>query len=295
MKQMLFIFNPCAGTKRANRYLPDIISTFNRAGYQVSVHVTSASGEATEIAARLAPGMDTVVCCGGDGTFNQVMSGLLQAGLDIPLGYIPAGSTNDFATSLKLPSNVMAAARAVVEGSPRRYDVGRFGSQYFSYVASFGAFTRASYATPQNIKNALGHTAYLLEGIQELSQIRNIHARLELDGQVVEDDFLFGAISNSTSVGGVLTLDPRQVDMCDGRFEVLLIRVPRDLIELPECIRALRTQKYNCSMITFRAASRIRVTGGEDLTWTLDGERGQWQETVEIENLHSAISLLQKG
>ncbi len=295
MKKMLFIFNPCAGMRRANRYLPDIIATFNRADYLVNVHVTSAAGEASDIAARLAPEMDTVVCCGGDGTFNEVMSGLLRSSTDIPVGYIPAGSTNDFAASLRLPSNVMAAARAVVEGTPHRYDVGKFGSQYFSYVASFGAFTRASYATPQSVKNALGHTAYILEGIQELSQIRKIHARLELDGEIVEDDFLFGAISNSTSVGGVLTLDPRQVDMCDGKFEVLLVRAPRDLLEISECIRALQSQKYNCNMITFRATSQIKFTGGEDLVWTLDGERGQWQETVQITNLHRAISLLQKG
>ncbi len=295
MKQMLFIFNPCAGMRRANRYLPGIISTFNQAGYRVSIHVTSASGEAVGVTARLAPSVDVVACCGGDGTFNEVMSGLLQSGADIPLGYIPAGSTNDFAASLGIPTNVMKAARAIVEGTPHRYDVGRFGKQYFSYFASFGAFTRTSYSTPQNIKNALGHTAYILEGIQELSQIRKIHARLELDGQVVEDDFLFGAVSNSTYVGGILTLDPRQVDMCDGKFEVLLIRAPRDLLEISECIRALQNQTYNCNMITFRSASRVRVSGGEDLTWTLDGERGPWQETVEILNLHSAISLLQKG
>ncbi len=293
MKQMLFILNPMAGTRRANRYLPEILRLYNQAGYQVSVHVTSASAEATRVAAQLAGKMDLVVCCGGDGTFNEVVNGLLQAGISVPIGYIPCGSTNDFATSLHLPTNVMAAARLAVEGRPRQLDIGSFGGRYFSYVASFGAFTRASYATPQNIKNALGHTAYLLEGIQELSQIRKIHAKLQLDGIPYEDDFLFGAISNSTSVAGILTLDPRQVDMCDGKFEVLLVRAPRDLLEIHECIQALQSQKYNCNMITFRSASHVRIDSCQELTWTLDGERADFDGQVDICNLHQAITIIQ--
>ncbi len=295
MKKMLFVFNPNAGMRRANRYLPQIISIFNEAGYQVSVHITAVQGDGSRITELLAPEMDMIACCGGDGTFNEVLTGLIRSGRDIPIGYIPAGSTNDFAASLKLPTNVLEAARAIVSGEVRRYDAGQFGQRYFSYVASFGAFTKASYTTPQSIKNALGHTAYLLEGINELSQIRKIHARLELDGETVEDDFLFGAISNSTSVGGILTLDPKQVNMSDGRFEVLLVRAPKDLLELTECLHAIRTQKYNCSVITFRPASQVKVYAGEDLTWTLDGERGDWQEVVDIRNLHNAISLLTKG
>ena len=174
------------------------------------------------------------------------------------------------------------------------YDVGRFGDRYFSYVASFGAFTRASYTTPQNVKNALGHTAYLLEGIQELSQIRKVHVRFDTEDQVVEDDFLFGAISNSTSVGGILTLDPKQVDMGDGKFELLLIRAPRDFAELSECLRALQTQKYNCGMITFLSASRVRVTADARMPWTLDGEREDGHGRVVAENLHHAFKLMKR-
>ncbi len=292
MKRMLFILNPKAGMRKANRYFSDIIGLFNREGWTVTVHVTAASGEAVRVAARYAADVDLVVCCGGDGTFNEVVNGLLSVGAATPIGYIPAGSTNDFAASLRLPGNILEAARAIVAGEPHRFDIGRFGDRYFSYVASFGAFTRASYSTPQNVKNALGHTAYLMEGIQELSQIRKLRVKLELDGIPYEDDFLFGAISNSTSVGGILTLDPRQVDMCDGKFEVLLVRAPRDLMEIGECIQALQTQKYNCSMITFQPASHIRVTSSEDITWTLDGERADFDRTVEIRNLHEAITLM---
>lgn len=292
---MLFVMNPYAGQRKANRYLTDILSIFNRGGYDVTVYMTEGPGDGVETVCRLAPEMDIVACCGGDGTFNETMSGVLQSGVDVPLGYIPAGSTNDFASSLRLPTNVLDAARAIVEGEPHPYDVGRFGDRYFAYVASFGAFTKASYATPQNIKNALGHTAYILEGIQELSQIRKEHIRIELeDGTVVEDDFIFGAISNSTSVGGLLTLDPKQVDMGDGLFELLLVRSPRDLAEISECIRALRTQKYNCRMITFLPARSVTVTASPEMNWTLDGEKEDGHAQVVVENLHHAIRLIQR-
>ena len=294
MKKMLFIMNPCSGQKRANRFLPEILSTFNEAGYDVLVHMTAGPGDGDKTVRRLGAGMDAVVCCGGDGTFNDVVSGLLHSGLDVPVGYIPAGTTNDFANSLKLPTDVMEATRAIVDGTPVAYDAGKFGDRYFSYVASFGAFTRASYATPQNIKNALGHTAYVLEGIQELSQLRKEHVRMDIGGRIVEDDVLFGAISNSTSVGGILTLDPSQVDMRDGLLEVLLVRAPRNLGELTECIQALKSQKYNCEMITFCSAPRITVYSDPDMPWTLDGEREEGHGEVVVENQHLAVKLLQK-
>ena len=174
------------------------------------------------------------------------------------------------------------------------YDGQWFGDRYFSYVASFGAFTRSSYATPQNVKNALGHTAYVLSGITELSQIRNEHVKMEIDGQVVEGDFLFGAICNSTSVGGILTLDPKQVDMGDGLFEILLVRAPENLGEIHECIQALQSQKYNCAMLTFRSAQKVRIFADPEMPWTLDGEKEDGHEMVEVENLHHAIRLMQK-
>ena len=294
MKKMLFIMNPYSGMRRAARYLADIIALFNRNGYEVITHMTGSQGEAIDVVARTAPNVDLVVCCGGDGTFNETVTGLLRSGVDIPIGYIPAGSTNDFANSMKLSTNVMQAARDIVEGQPVAYDVGKFGNRYFSYVASFGAFTRASYATPQNIKNALGHTAYVLEGITELSQIHKEHVRMELDGEVVEDDFIFGAISNSTSVGGVLNLDPSQVDMSDGKLEVLLVRVPRDLVELAECIKAVQTQQYNCAVITFRSAEKIKIHSNPLMPWTLDGEREEGHIHVDVENVHLAIRLVHK-
>ena len=287
--------NPKAGTKKAQKYVADILGEFCQAGHTVITHVTAGPGDAKNAVIRYANDVDWLVCCGGDGTFSETINGVMQCGIHLPIGYIPAGSTNDFAISLNLPTHPLEAAQAILNSKELQYDIGQFGDRYFSYVASFGAFTRASYATPQNIKNALGHTAYLLEGIQELSQIRPLHVKLELDEEVIEDDFLFGAISNSTSVGGILTLDPLQVDMQDGKFEVLLVRAPRKMGEIPECIQALSTQKYNCHMITFRSSSHVRVTTDEAMVWTLDGERAEGAPVIEISNCKQAIGLLQKG
>ena len=286
--------NPYAGTRHAVRNVVDIISIFNRADYDVLVYMTAGQGDAIRITREKAKDLDLVVCAGGDGTFNETISGILQSGADVPVGYIPCGSTNDFASSLKLPGNVLQAAKAIVEGQPVTYDVGLFGDRYFSYVASFGAFTKASYATPQNVKNALGHMAYILGGISELSQIRKEHVRIELDDHTIEDDFIFGAVSNSTSMGGILTLDPKQVDMRDGKFELLLVRAPKNLAEIGECIQALQTQKYNCAMMTFLSTQNLTVYTKPEMPWTLDGERADGQEQIQIRNLHHAIRLMKK-
>ena len=294
MKKLLFIMNPFSGQKRANRYLPEIIQMFNQAGFEVTVHITSGHGDATLAVERQGADKDLIVCCGGDGTMNETITGLLHLGADIPIGYIPAGTTNDFASSLKLSHNILQAAQDILLGEPVAYDVGRFGTRFFSYVASFGAFTKSSYIVPQNIKNALGHAAYVLGGISELSQIRNEHLRLEIDGQVVEDDFLFGAICNSTSIGGILNLDAKQVDMGDGIFEILLVRAARNLTELTECIQAVQSQTYNCAMITFRSARSVKIFADPGMPWTLDGEKENGHQEVLVENLHHAIRLMKR-
>lgn len=294
MKKMLFIMNPVSGQKRANRHLADILLTFNKAGYDVTACMTTGPKSAVQIARERGPAADLVVCCGGDGTLNETITGLMEAQADIPIGYIPSGSTNDFAASLGLPTQPLQAAQEIVEGSPVRYDIGRFGQRYFSYVASFGAFTRTSYTTPQTIKNALGHTAYVLSGISEISQIRNEHIRMEIDGAVVEDDYLFGAICNSTSVGGIVSLSPKMVDMSDGLFEILMIRAPRSLMEIHECIQAVQNQTYDCAMMTFRTGSNIQIFANPDMPWTLDGEREEGHSAVSVQNLHNAIRLVQR-
>ena len=294
MKKLLFIMNPFAGQKKANKVLPEILMLFTNAGYDIHISMTTGPGSATRTAAERGGEVDLVVCCGGDGTLNETIAGLLMAGLNVPVGYIPSGTTNDFASSLKLSHNPVQAAADIIEGQPVPYDIGKFGDRYFSYVASFGAFTKSSYAVPQTVKNALGHTAYVLGGISELSQIRNEHVRMEIDGEVVEDDFLFGAICNSTSVGGIITLPPNRVDMGDGIFEVMLIRAPRTINEIPECLFAVQNQEFNCGMITFRPARSVKITVDPDMTWTLDGEKAEGSSEILVENLHHAVRIMKR-
>ncbi|MGN1307346.1 MAG: diacylglycerol/lipid kinase family protein [Faecousia sp.] len=293
MKKLLILMNPCSGKKKANRVLAEIIDILNRGSFDVTAYMTAARGDATTVAAERAAEFDVLLCIGGDGTFNEVISGLYSVGSKTPVAYIPAGSTNDFANSLKLSKDLLQAARDVVEGTPRPLDIGRFNDRYFSYIASFGAFTRASYATSQSLKNALGHFAYILSGVKEIASIRSKHLRLTLaDGTVFEDDYIFGAISNSTSVAGLLTLAPDLVDMNDGLFEVLLIRKPKNPLELSDCVLALTTQDYNTPMLTMASSERVEIEAPEDMDWTLDGERADGAAHCTVENLRSAVNVI---
>ena len=293
MKKLLLIMNPCSGKKRANPHLAEIIALFNRADHEVTVHMTAEHGDATNVVSQRGSAYDLIVCIGGDGTFNEVITGLDPLEHRPPIGYIPAGSTNDFAGSLHLSKDLLAAAQAIIDGTPHPLDHGKFNGRCFSYIASFGAFTRASYATPQNLKNLLGHTAYLLESVKELASIRSHRVRFTTaDGGVYEDDYIFGAISNSTSVAGVLTLDPRIVDMNDGLLELLLVRKPRNLLELSDCIKALSTQDYHSPMLTFLSTPSVEIEAPEDMDWTLDGEFQKGSSHCSVINCHSAINLI---
>lgn len=291
-KRLLLMLNPCAGQRKANRLLPEILRIFLDAGYRCETYVTADSGDATRFAAKHASEFDRVVCVGGDGTLNETIAGLLQAGAQIPIGYIPAGTTNDYASSLGLSPNVLEAARDAVEGEPHPLDVGSFNGRYFSYTASCGAFTRASYSTPQSMKNMLGHLAYILEGIKDLPSLRPYHLRVEANDTVIEDDFLFCAITNSTSVGGILKLDAQMVALNDGKFEVMLVRNPTTPIQLSSILHAITTLDLPNEMVHFLTADRIAVECAENIEWTLDGEREPGAPRVEMRNLHSAVRIV---
>lgn len=294
-KQLLLIINPCSGKKKATKQLADIIAVFNRANYEVITHITAEGGDCERTAFAYASKVDLIVCCGGDGTFNEMISGVVKSGVDVPVGYIPAGSTNDFATTLQIPSDMIEAAKEIIDGEPYSFDIGQFNDRYFAYVASFGVFTKTSYETPQELKNVLGHAAYVLSGIQEVAQLKPHKLSFTLeDGKVLEGDFLFGAISNSTSVGGVLSLSKERVDLSDGKLELLLIRMPKDLKEVADCILAIQKQTYDCKMITFLNASEINVGASENMTWTLDGEKGPTQNEAIVKCIGKAIRLVTK-
>lgn len=292
MKKLYLIINPNAGTRQGRRFLPEMISVLTRGGYLCSVYITEKRGDASDFARDHAGEADLVVACGGDGTLNEVITGLQLGGHSTPLGYIPCGSTNDFANGLGIPAAPLMACDAILSGQPRVLDVGLFSpDRYFSYTASFGAFTSVSWSTPQNVKNIIGHAAYILEGIRSLADIRPIHMRITADGQVYEDDFIFGAVCNSTSLGGVLKLEDNQVDMNDGRFEALLIPFPADLLILNRILTALRTHHYEDESLHFLRAASFLFEGTSDV-WTLDGEAAEVGPRVEIRNIHNAISLI---
>ena len=295
MEKLLLIYNPNSGTRKSARHLSEVCEVFTEGGYLVTALPTLKRGDATEYVERFGRDYNFIAVMGGDGTYNEVVSGFVQAGIKTPVGYIPCGSTNDFAQGLNLSKDIITAAKDIVQGRPSGLDVGVFNGRVFTYVASFGAFTKASYDTPQSIKNDLGHIAYILAGATTIPDIRPIHATIKTDNETYEGDYLFGAISNSTSMGGVLKLKPEDVDMSDGLFELLLLRTSTDVLEIGDLVRAAAEQKYDTTpMLTFVESSRFEIDIPEAVDWSLDGEYQKGVQHIVIENKPSAINLIRK-
>ena len=289
-KTLLMIVNPTAGRNKPRGPLFDAAAALSQAGYLLSIHNTISPNDAAQTAAEQGADFNAVVAVGGDGTLNQVVSGLMTLQERPLLGYIPQGSTNDFAASLHLPSDPLAAAAQIVGDPPRQLDIGRWNERYFVYVASFGAFTRSSYTAPQAAKNALGHFAYILEGMKDLNSLRPYKIRLTADGENLDGEYLFGAVCNSTSIGGLMKLDQERVVLDDGRFELLLVPNPRTPSDLQNLVFALLNQQYD--RLVFRHVSSVHLETEEDLPWSLDGEYAASAPSVEIENLRRALSML---
>ena len=291
-KKLLFIVNPRAGRNKPHGPLFDALAVLSAAGYLVRIHQTTAPGDAAETAAREGGQYDLVVAAGGDGTLNEVISGLMRLDAPPPLGYLPQGTTNDFASCLKISHDPVEAARAIVLDRVRELDVGTWNRRSFVYVASFGAFTRSSYAASQAAKNALGHFAYILEGMKDLNTLRPYHIRLTADGEELEGDYLFGAVCNSTSIGGLMKLDPERVVLDDGKFEMLLVRSPRTAADLQSLVLAVLHQQYDSPGLVFRHVSALRLEPEETLPWSLDGEFAPSEPVVEIRNRQRALRML---
>ena len=291
-KKLLLIVNPRAGRNKPHGPLFDALAVLSAAGYLVRIHQTTAPGDAAETAAREGGQYDLVVAAGGDGTLNEVISGLMRLDAPPPLGYLPQGTTNDFASCLKISHDPVEAARAIVLDRVRELDVGTWNRRSFVYVASFGAFTRSSYAASQAAKNALGHFAYILEGMKDLNTLRPYHIRLTADDEVLEGDYLFGAVCNSTSIGGLMKLDPERVVLDDGKFEMLLVRSPRTAADLQSLVLAVLNQQYDSPGLVFRHVSALRLETEETLPWSLDGEFAPSEPVVEIRNRQRALRML---
>ena len=291
-KTLLLIVNARAGRTRSMAPMFDAAAHFSEAGYLVSIRCTQHPGHATELVEEVGKDFDCIVCCGGDGTLNETVAGVMRLEDPPPLGYIPCGSTNDFAASLSLPSDPLQAARQITSSEGRWLDVGVCNGRPFVYVASFGAFTRASYSAPQSIKNDLGHLAYLLQGVKDLSTLRPYPAMVVTEEEAFDGEFLFGAVTNSTSVGGLMKLQKDQVVLDDGQFELLLIPNPASGAELQALIHALVLQDFAGDGVIFRHVSAVTVTTPEGFPWTLDGEYGSGAEKVEIRNLPKRLKFL---
>lgn len=295
-KKMLFIYNPKAGKAKIKSNLLDIIDIFTKAGYEVTAYPTQARGDGQRAVRERKTGYyDIVVCSGGDGTLDEVVSGMMQCESKTVIGYVPAGSTNDFANSLKIPKNMLGAAQVIVEGNTFGCDIGKFNDDFFVYIAAFGVFTDVSYETRQDIKNMLGHMAYILEGARRLSAVRAYKMKVESEELTVEGEFLFGMITNSVSVGGFKRITGKYVQLDDGEFEVTLIKKPANAMELNLIMAALINRSINTDcMYCFRTSS-LRFTSEDEIAWTLDGEFGGKHTTVDIRNEKQALNIRVPG
>ncbi len=295
MKRLLFIYNPHAGKELLKPKLSDVIDIFVKAGYEVVVYPTQAYRDAyKKVKKYKAEDYDLVVCSGGDGTLDEVVTGMMKRDPDTrtPIGYIPTGTTNDFASSLHIPRKLLEAADNAVNGTVFACDVGKFNKGIFVYVAAFGLFTDVSYETKLSMKIAYGHIAFVLEGAKRLFNITSYKIKVTHDGETIEDEFIYGMVTNSRSVGGVRNMIGDQVGFNDGLFEVTLIKTPKNPIELQEIITALMTKQMDSPfMYTFKSG-HITFQSMEEIPWTLDGEYGGEHEEVVIENLNKQLKII---
>ncbi|MCI9028080.1 MAG: YegS/Rv2252/BmrU family lipid kinase [Lawsonibacter sp.] len=295
MNQLLFIYNPTSGTGQVKAALAPVLDVFAKAGWLTTAYPTQCRGDAARVVRELGPRFDRVVCAGGDGTLSEAAAGLLELDCPPPLGYIPFGSTNDCATTLRLPRKPREAALvAAGTGLPLPMDIGRLNDTTFVYVAAFGAFTKVAYDTPQDLKNTFGHLAYIFAGIASLPTIAPYHMTVEFDGQTLEDDFYFGMVSNSQSIGGLKPPKAERVVLDDGLFEVTLVRKPLKLADLTDGLQALINLSQNDrsgALVQFQARS-LTFASDQSIPWTVDGEFGGSRPVNRVENRQKALKII---
>ncbi len=292
-KKLLIIANPKSGTAKVKGYLLEIVQIFSNADYDVTVYPTKSRGDATIKVASLKNGeYDLIVVCGGDGTLNEVITGSMKANLECTFGYIPLGTLNEWSSGLNISRNAIQAAKNILSGKKITLDIGKFDDKYFTYTASFGAFTEASYSANQMVKNVLGQAAYFFEGIKSLTNIKPLRLKFKCDEKEIEDDFIFGAITNSMSVGGIVKFKDSAVNLNDGEFEVLLIKNPTSILQFQSIVDGILRKDLNRKGVEFFHTKEITVTGGKDVPWTLDGEFSQGKDKLTLTNMHSAINLI---
>ena len=292
MNKALLLINPVSGKMKAKNMIFDIIFELEKYDYEVTVKITTHKGHATSICKQSAHKYNLVVCCGGDGTVNEVVAGSLLSKKIPTIGYIPTGSTNDFASSLGLSNKPKEAIKNIIELPIKPLDVGLFNEKrYFNYIASFGLFTSSSYSVPQSNKNTLGYLAYVLEALKDIANVKPYHISIDADGILFEDDYIFGAVANSTSVGGIMRLKSDDVNMQDGLFEIILIKYPHSISDFHKLITSMSASDfYNSDMFTFLHTKKIVFTTKDNIPWSLDGEYQEGSDIVTIKNIASAIN-----
>lgn len=291
-KKLFFVFNPHAGKATIRSKLLDVVDVFVKGGFEVQVHPTQERRDAAKQVKEACEWADLVVCCGGDGTMDEAVKGLMQAERKVPIGYIPAGSTNDFASSLQISRDMATAAQQIVDGEVRYVDIGTFNDEYFVYVAAFGVFTEVSYATDQQLKNSMGYLAYVLQGAKEIFDIKSYRMKFTSDVDTYEGEFIYGMVTNSKSVGGMKNLTGKNVELNDGYFEVTLIHTPKNALELAEVVGCLMSQEDNSNLIDTFKTHKLTVESEEEVSWTLDGEFGGSVKQLVIENQKQALPLI---
>lgn len=303
MKKALFILNPHSGKGQIRNHLLEIVDILVKDGYEVTVYPTQEQGDASRAMRERKKSYELIVCSGGDGTLDEIVTGMMQSGFKTTIGYIPAGSTNDFANSLRIPSTVKKAAETVVNGTVFSCDVGRFNDDVFVYIAAFGLFTEVSYGTRQEMKNMLGHMAYLLEGVKHLQNIKSYHLKVTSVSEngettVIEDNFVYGMVTNSYSVGGFKSIAGNvfkgKIALDDGLFEVTLIRTPKNPMELNSILAALAIQNIDTQYMYSFKSGRLVIESEEEIAWTLDGEFGGTHTEVTLTNEKRAMDIMVK-
>ena len=294
MKKMLFIYNPNSGMGLLKPKLSDVLDIFVKGGYEVTVYPTQKYHDAIRKMGEYEEQYDLVACSGGDGTLDEVVTGMMKREDKVPIGYIPAGTTNDFASSLHISKNMLEAADTVVNGVPFACDVGEFNEDYFVYIAAFGLFTDVSYETKQSMKNVLGHLAYILEGTKRIFNIPSYRIKVTHDGETIEDEFIYGMVTNSRSVGGFKGITGKNVVFDDGKFEVTLFKTPRNPMELNEILGALALRKINPKRMYSFKTNEVHFETEEEIPWTLDGEFGGVHEEVVVKDCQKALEIMVK-
>lgn len=293
MKKLYFILNLQSGKATISSKLALVIDMFTKAGYEVTARPTQERMDACA-AAKYAcgQGFDLIVCSGGDGTLNEVIQGVMRSENKLPIGYIPAGSTNDFARGVGIPRNIIDATQWIIDGKEYPCDIGSFNDKYFTYIAAFGAFTEVTYETSQQVKNVLGHVAYVLNGISRLKNIKSYHMKITYDEETIEDNYIFGMVTNSSSVAGLLSLNEFLLD--DGLYEVTLIKTPGNPLDLQRIIHSLLNIDIDIDTAYIKSfrTSKIRFECSEEIQWTIDGEFGGSYKAVDICNNKQAIVLM---